>query len=220
MQIRKEQSTPLIELRTFLLGQGVDSPPWCDHTSVVSALYDLLWQQRDDDHFWIRLEQLVSKLEEQQFNISALHSSPVIPEATIETLLADLRANLTHRETTEPTWKRFVSSVGTSGLLAFLVLGTSACHDTCEDDAQKMGIDGVGNYCELVDIIMEADIAWTVRTNLLDCLPELDAEMRSEYLKDFQTSSDSELAKRLEDLSLYYYCDDEDDWNYDDGNDH
>jgi hypothetical protein len=71
-------------------------------------------------------------------------------------------------------------------------------------------------FCELIDIVEEANIASWAKEILLDCLPELGATVRANLLEQFQTMNDEQIVDKLEDLvdyggpCYYYYGDDDD----------
>ena len=90
----------------------------------------------------------------------------------------------------------------------------------CEEAADN-GVTGVDSvvYCDLVDIIMTADISNSTKTELLDCLPGLGAEYREYLLELFQSPdmTDQDIADYLEQMMSYgdvcdpYYPGDDDD---------
>ncbi len=216
----------LMDIRVFLHRSGLVIPPWRSAREVIDALYILLDQKKNDDEFWTRIKELVLRLEIHQFNLSPLRDSLGLNDTSVDTLISDLRRGLA--TTHLPCWKQFYARAGVTGFLSFLVLGTAlGCREDCSREVEDLGIQGddAEVYCELVGIINEADVAWSCRVNLLDCLPEIDAATREQWLQRFQwlsDRSDAELAGWLEELSSTWPCDSDDDpwWKYDEGSTH
>jgi len=76
--------------------------------------------------------------------------------------------------------------------------------DLC-DEAIGHGFSGAEGeiYCDLIEIIEEADVADWIKQQLYECLPELDADYRANLLEQFQSMSDAELAAYLQDMVAY-----------------
>jgi hypothetical protein len=91
-----------------------------------------------------------------------------------------------------------------------LIGGAAAgCADTCYEVADDMGLNAAeaDDYCELVGIVDRADVAWTVRTNLYDCLPALPAETRRDFTTMLREIPEEELGAELEEISVSEDCD-------------
>lgn len=213
--IQPKDWNAMVELKRFLSeSEGRRSRPG-ERKSSVESLCDTLWDLRADSRFWFRLEALVGALDKSQLDLSGIRPS-TLPNASVDALLSDLRSSLVHKKKTDEPWRGFLSKIGAAGLLGFLVLGTAACNDTCEEMAADDGIQHPEEFCDLVHIINNADIPWTVRVNLIDCLPGLGAAMRADYLARFMNDSDEELAEALKELSSSWECDDPE-WEWPDG---
>ena len=221
-QQKKDRATTLEEIRGFLREHGIDRGRAEGRRGAVDVLYLLLWSRRDDEGFWRRLLDLVSRLQDPRFRADVFLRSEMFAEATAEKLLLDLRAGLRRQTSAErPIWKRIGSRIGAGGLLAFLLLGSaSACGDSCGPDARQLGLQGeeAEVYCGLSSVVLDADVPWTVKSNLLDCLPELDSRYRAEMLEKFQSASEDELADLLRTYSASDQCDEYDD-DFDFGHD-
>jgi hypothetical protein len=205
----RTEPNALILIRSFLRGHGIAPRPWATYREVIDRLYGLLWSRRNDEPFWAQIRELVERLDASHFDLQRWRRTQVIPDATVDQLLIDLRSRLNSLGESTPGAIRWYGALGGSGLLVFLLLGTAvACNDPCDERAAEQGIEDPDVYCDLVYLINDADIPWTVRANLLDCLPQLDAEDRAYYLKQFETAPDEELARLLENLSTNtYHCD-------------
>ncbi|MBW2277511.1 MAG: hypothetical protein JRF63_08470, partial [Deltaproteobacteria bacterium] len=170
---------------------------------AVDELYALLRERRDDDLFWLRLSDLAGRLEDQRFSADALSRADAIDGSTVNRLLEDLRSSL---GTSAPrrTLKDWLgAAISGAALAGFVLLGAATCssddNGLC-DEADEEGFqhDNGEVYCDLIEIIENADVSAWVKTQLLDCLPELDASYRATLLEQFQSMSESELADHLE----------------------
>jgi hypothetical protein len=92
-------------------------------------------------------------------------------------------------------------------------------YDLCDEAVADDIIGYQGEvYCDLIDVINDADITDEFKQDLLDCLPDLDATSRVFLLNLFENMSDEEIAAFLGDTDefcSYGYGDDDDDY-YDD----
>jgi len=199
-------TTSLLEIRRFLEAERAAPAPWAEPRESLESLYALLVARRDDPRFWARLEELVRRLEDHRVNLPRLARSEAFGYATVEKLLADLRADLRKGADLAPvSWKRaLASSLQATSLAGFLLLGTASA--SCGDDstapcseAADSGISGEDGeiYCELVDIVRDSQLDPMNQDALLECLPDLDAAYREQLLESFQTMDDDALNDAL-----------------------
>jgi hypothetical protein len=204
-------------IRDFLRAERREPPPWASPRRAVDELYDLLRQRRGDDLFWLRLEDLTSRLADSRFSSAALARSEAIDGATADRLLADLRSSLGGGDASPRSIRDWMGSkMSAAALTGFLLLGTAT--GCAEDDDDDNGGGGGGGglcqdaideelsgeegevYCDLIDIVESADVSSSVKQDILDCLPELDADYREFLLEQFQGMSEQQLAEYLEDM--------------------
>lgn len=218
--------TTLAAIRDFLRRAGAGVAPWSTPASAIDGLFALLESRRDDDRFWIELENLVRRLEDPRFDPGSPGGLAIIGSHRTAAIVARLRHELPAHSSGSPRSQmlRWLRSTATApAMLAVLLLGSAiGCADSCKEEAAHHGIEGeeADVYCELVGLINDADIPWNIKVNLLDCLPELDAEERLRLLRAFEWATEDELAAILEEVSTSWICDD--DWEFDgsDGWDH
>lgn len=88
--------------------------------------------------------------------------------------------------------------------------------DDC-DEAKDAGVTGedADVYCDLVEIVMAADIPASYKTDFLECLPTMSASYRESLLETFQTMEDEALVDYLTDMIEVGICSD-DPWTDDD----
>jgi hypothetical protein len=215
-----QKTTTLIEIRDFLAANQVQVQPWCSSDSVVGALYDLLQSRRRDEAFWGTLEELVARLDDRRFDPTPLLGAETMSEGRIEQIVKDLRDSLGIEGSLQiPTWRAWLSrTTGIGALAAFLLLGSATgCLESDPEsstppevcvEAQAEGLDGQDGieYCDLLNIVEEADIASHLRSRLLECLPYLDAEYRANLLDDFINMSDEDILRRLDSLAYTPPC--------------
>lgn len=212
------QATTLHEIRDFLAAQAVGPAPWSPARSAVDALYALLRERRGDPGFWAALETLVARLQDARVRPEVIRGSDVLGHATTAELLAALRDALPAKDDgpgEARAWARTTSEA--RALAAFLLLGTAvACtpqlgdddddDDTteatgCPEAPQGLSDHNTDVYCELVDIVRNADVPTWTRDDVLDCLPSLSSAYREELLEMFREYSDSQLANALSELA-------------------
>jgi hypothetical protein len=221
-----EEPTNLAAIRGFLRGQGAVVTPWSTPAAAVEGLFALLEARRGDDRFWIELERLIGDLEDRRFAPRSRGGAEIIADGEVDMIVHRLRSELPAMAdgTTRSRLTRWIgSSASAPALLAFLLLGSSVgCEGSCAKEAAEHGIEGgdADVYCELAGLINEADIAWNLRVNLLDCLPELDAADREWLLEAFGEANDEELADLLEEMSTSWACDDDAAWQHGDNGSH
>jgi hypothetical protein len=222
--------TSLGTIREFLAGHGCAPAPWATPKEVVSALHKSLKERRSDEAFWADLKNLAVRLEDRRFNETALRGSDALGGSTVDGLIEDLRTSLGDGSGNGggANFKRWLGhSVGATALLAFLLLGTViACGDDDDDDsssavcaeADAEGFEGdeADVYCELIEIIETSDIDETLKDELLECLPGLDATSREGLLDSFEGMTDDQIAEEL-DGAYWFVCDDD---PYGDDDDH
>jgi hypothetical protein len=204
-------TTSLLEIRRFLEAEKAMPAPWAEPDESLESLYALLVARKDDPRFWSRLQELVQRLEDHRVDLSRLENSEAFGYATVEKLLADLRTDLHQNDGTAPlSWKKALSlSLRATSLAAFLLLGTAtaACGDDSASggpcaEATENGVTGDDAvvYCDLVDVINGSDLSGEEKADLLDCLPDIDAEYRQSLLDSFQTMNDAEISAYLQDM--------------------
>lgn len=208
--------TSLSDIRNFLADENVAPPPWSSPGTAVESLYRLLEARRGDSVFWSNLKNLSFRLRDARFNANALDRSDVLVGVTLNRLIDDLRYELgIQRPIKTTSFKGLRSSISATALTGLLFLGlATACgsddsndnddndDNSCEQEAEDYGLSGDDalNYCELVDIINEADLSQSDRSALLECMPDLDGWERSYLLDQFQNASDEEISDILEDI--------------------
>ena len=235
MNTKHRTTTSLHEVRSFLVDQGVASPPWSSGAEAVDALYALLRERRDDEAFWGRLEGLLTRLEDARVRPELISGADVLGGAAVGQLLIDLRLALPaggDGPTDARSWAR--GATAARALAAFLLLGAAVgCQPqlnggddddvagvdddddvgTC-DEAEALELEGddADVYCELLEIIEGADVPTSIRLDVLECLPRLSAEARETLVESFRTMDEEELADALQDLAWSWLCNpDEDD---------
>ena len=230
------RTTSLMEIREFLGNHQYDAAPWDNQKRVVDQLYDALNEKRDDLLFWTDLKSLVRRLEDRRFDQTIFSNSTAFQNATLDQLLDDLRRSLGDGDGgssggNNSDIKRWAKkSISATALFSFLLLGVAVgCNEDDGDDkdsalcaeAEDERLTGQEGevFCDLVDIIRNADIPSVTKMELLECLPELDATYREEILEMFQSMTDQEIADYL--TSDYMLCDDgDDDYSDDDDDDY
>jgi len=212
--------TTLAAIRDFLVSQGAGVAPWSTHAAAIDHLFDLLGSRRRDERFWIALESLVRRLDDPHFTPRTAGGAAILGAGQVQSIVARLRAELPIRANgaSRSRLADWLGSTATApAILAFLLLGSAigCAESSCAEEAANHGIEGeqASVYCELVGLINDADIPWNIKLNLLDCLPDLDAEERAWLLDAFGWASEDELAAILEDVSTSWTCDD--DWDLD-----
>lgn len=220
----QQQSTSLHEIRDFLGRHGSAPPAWSDARTPLDALYGLLRERREDPAFWADLADLTHRLEEAR----RLEDAPALDGARMDRLLTDLREALPVNGGGPRSASAWIGSgIGLSALAAFVLLGSSlGCPTTavCPEAADAgIAADEQVVYCDLVAIIDAAEINDGARDDLLDCLPNMNAEEREDLLDEFENASEEELAELLMELAASNECeggsdDDttEDPWDDDD----
>lgn len=228
----EKRTTSLIDIRKFLRAHGTDLPPWEKPKRVLESLYADLRNKRNDNRFWTDLRQLMRDLEDHRFDPEALRGSETLKDATLDTIIQDLRAELEGAPSKGGIGKWIAGSVTGSALLGFLLLGYSVgCYGGSDDDDDKnYCLDAEENdipdseadtYCELVAYIYAADISDEDRATLLDCLPGLDAGYREALVEQFQDLNDEQIAVVLESmLDNGILCSDDSDDDYWTDDDH
>ncbi len=136
MHAEPRTTTTLHEVRDFLVEQGQPAPPWSSGRAAVDALFGLLREHRDDDGFWVALEALLERLEDQRVRPELIEGAEVLDGATVGRLLAELRAALPEGEADVRGWLGACNSARV--LAALLLLGTAVgCQpqlDRADDD--------------------------------------------------------------------------------------
>lgn len=222
-------TTNLHDVRRFLADQSAGTAPWTPSGATVDALLTLLRERRHDEAFWVELRGLLERLEDSRVRPELIQGAEVLGGAAVGKLLATLRDALPENDAPAGSWIRGASAAHV--LAALLLLGTAGCApmlgaggapgvDGECSQAQELALDEEDTdvYCELVDLVEDADVSTSVRADVLDCLPSLSATYREYLVNQFRTYSDVELADALQDLAWSDECDDE--WDDDDAADH
>ena len=230
METQGGRTTTLGTIRSFLRAERREPPPWAPPTRAVDELYALLRERRDDDLFWARLRDLAERLQDHRFSSEALARAEAIDGNTVDRLLDDLRASLDGNEEQRRTLKDWLgSAISGAALAGFLLLGSAtACEEGDDDTGADSDADSDSDsdsdsdtdnydtcaaaitegftgetaevYCDLIVIINDADISASDKQELLDCLPELDADYRQWLLEHFDTLTEQQIADYLEDM--------------------
>ena len=240
----KHATTSLHHIRAFLDRHGASTPAWSEPERALDALYDLLRARRDDPAFWADLADLTRRLDDDRVRPELIDGSEALGLESVDHLVAELRAALPTVDRGPRTAREWVGAgLGLGALASFFLLGASiGCpapihpdvNDDDDDDdsteytpcaeATDAGIQDEAEqqvYCDLVDLIESAEIPPNIRDELLDCLPLLGAELRSELLDEFENASEEELADLLAQLAASEDCggggdDDTTPWDDDD----
>ncbi len=214
MFAERQTTTSLIEIRDFLMTDGVAPAPWQPPTKSVEALFGQLRDKQRDDRYWARLKTLTRRMEGHQFSLSAASNFEALGRPTIDDVIDDLRRSLGDaRQNGEQSFRGWLNrSLSTTALAGFFLLGVCAgCDDDDADensdpDCDEAVEEGLGGeraeiYCELVDLVQEDVIPIYVRGDLLECLPRLDSAYREKIIDNFDTMDDDELAEFLEEVT-------------------
>jgi hypothetical protein len=223
---QSEHTTSLHEIRDFLGRHGGAPPAWSDPATPLDALYRLLKERREDPLFWADLADLTRRLEDARLRGDLAVAGGLEP-ARVDQLLADLRENLPVNGDGPRNVRAWVGSgVGLAAVAGFVLLGASlGCPTTALcPEAGDAGIadDEQTVFCSLVEIIDSAEINESAKTDLIDCLPNLNAEDREDLLDEFENASEDELVELLMEMAATNDCDGggDDDTTFTDDDDH
>ncbi len=221
-----QKTTSLSEIRDFLRAEGCSVPPWSVSRRTVDSLFALIKYKRNDEFFWRELKTLTDRLEDRRFSHATLYNSDVLAGHSLNDLIDDLKRSLGRPEQKNRNLRDWTTgTISAAALAGFLFLGmatgcddnddsesatdsdsdsdsdsdTDTDTDTLCDSAVELSILGHDGqvYCDLIDIINEANIEGWEKTELLDCLPDLDAAYREQLLTQFQEMDDQEIAAYL-----------------------
>ena len=214
---KQRENTTLHEIRHYLNTCGCAPPPWSDARTQVDALYTLLREKRGDDPFWQGLSGLAVRLEDARVSPSLIEGSEVLGGGRVDQLIDDLRSSLpVNGAGPRDTRSWTASSIGITALAAFALLGTSlgcepigpigpnACDEAVDAGVQTAAAADV--YCEIVDIIQDADVHENLKASLLECLPEYANDEREDLLDAFVDADDDQLVELLEDMAWSSPC--------------
>ena len=223
---RPVQKTSLLEIREFLSSHHCVPAPWETPKDVAAHLYGALCAKREDQKFWFELQDLVNRLDDLRFDRAAFDGADAFRGTTLSHLMTDLRNSLDGGSRGGGIRRWASRSLCVAALFSFLLLGVAVGCGTQSDDevsyqtcpeAEYQDISGFNGavFCELVEIIDEADLPTDLKYELLECLPKLDADYREQLLVLFQTMDDETISEFLNNPTTLCASDD-DSWNDDD----
>ena len=249
---QRVQATSLLEIREFLSTHHCVPAPWESPKDVAEHLYGALCAKREDQKFWFELQDLVNRLDDLRFDRAAFDGADAFRGTTLSHLMTDLRNSLDGGSRGGGIRRWASRSLCVAALFSFLLLGVAAgcSNDSGDDDdnddsaampadddtaylfdscpqADAEGILGYDGevFCVLIDIINAADLPAATKNDLLECLPQLDADYRADLLEVFQTLTDEQIADYLSNPTVF--CenpstgdDDDDDDDDNDDDDH
>lgn len=213
------KATALTDVRDFLARECAFPEPWSTAERALEQVYESLIERRQDDRFWQRLHDLVTRLEDHRFNPRALPEFQVLGRNAVARLVDELRSSLPNGDGVRPPMRTWFGR-GNAGpaLAVFLLLGVSfSCSSSsddwsCDDAADDNSISGADRerLCELGDYVKQSDLVEERKEGLLECIPEFDAAYREELLLLWRSATPEELRDHLYDLSDRRACRDDD----------